>query len=82
MLPPDEARAYFGSQGDCDVAEDLSKLTPYHAYWKYYRARLMTGNSYLWEPRRSAVVVGGGGGGGKARGMTRTTTCNPLWQRR
>lgn len=60
MLAPDEARAYFGPQGDCDVAEDLSKLTPYHAYWKYYRARLMTGNSYLWEPRRSAVVVRGG----------------------
>lgn len=50
-MAADSAAPYFGRQADCESASDLFSLTPYDAYWKYYRARLMTGNSYLWEPR-------------------------------
>ncbi|RMZ56169.1 hypothetical protein APUTEX25_004593 [Auxenochlorella protothecoides] len=58
VLPATEAKAYFGPSADqaarC-TRSDLYPLTPYDAYWKYYRTPLMTGNSYLWDRHKASA---------------------------
>ncbi|KAL6781158.1 hypothetical protein ACKKBG_A10040 [Auxenochlorella protothecoides x Auxenochlorella symbiontica] len=60
VLPATEAKAYFGPSADqaarC-TRSDLYPLTPYDAYWKYYRTPLMTGNSYLWDRHKASAQV-------------------------